>query len=59
MRVLANVAERAEEIDVARARDDLKKAEADAANQSTEADSAASSAAILHAQARVEAAAKK
>ncbi|SPE34211.1 ATP synthase epsilon chain [Candidatus Sulfopaludibacter sp. SbA6] len=58
LRVLANVAERAEEIDVQRAKDDLKKAEADAVNPSIGIDPAAAWAVILHQQARVEAAEK-
>jgi F-type H+-transporting ATPase subunit epsilon len=56
LRVLANVAERAEEIDVQRAKNDLKRAEADAVNSSIGLDPAAAWSAILHQQARVEAA---
>jgi len=59
VRVLANAADRAEEIDTGRARDELKKAESDAANPSIGIDPAAAQAAILRAQARVEAAEKK
>jgi len=59
VRVLANVAERAEDIDAARAKDELKQAEADAVNPSIGIDPAAAWGAILHAQARVDAAEKK
>jgi F-type H+-transporting ATPase subunit epsilon len=59
VRVLANVAERAEEIDVERARDDLKKAQEQVINPSLGVDPAVALDAMAWAQARVDAAAQK
>src|SRR5207253_7152381 len=59
VRVLATSAERAEEIDVERARAALKKALDEALNPNIGIDPAAAWGAILHEQARVEAAEKK
>jgi F-type H+-transporting ATPase subunit epsilon len=59
VRVLATSAERAEEIDVERARAALKKALDEALNPNIGIDPAAAWYAILHEQARVEAAEKK
>ena len=56
IRVLADVAERAEEIDVERARKALREAEAQLVNPSLGAEPAAALAAIRRAQARIEAA---
>jgi F-type H+-transporting ATPase subunit epsilon len=59
VRVLADTAERAEEIDIERARAELKRAQEESVNPSVGIDPASAAAAILHAQARVEAAEKK
>jgi len=59
VRVLANIAERAEEIDVERARDDLKKAQEQVINPSLGVDPAVALDAMAWAQARVDAAAQK
>jgi F-type H+-transporting ATPase subunit epsilon len=59
VRVLANVAERAEEIDVERARADLKKAQEEVVNPALGVDPAVSLDAMAWAQARVDAAEKK
>ncbi len=59
VRVLADVAERAEESDVERARADLKRAQNQVANPSIGVDPAVALDALLRAQARVEAAEKK
>ncbi|MBZ5726725.1 MAG: F0F1 ATP synthase subunit epsilon [Acidobacteriia bacterium] len=53
IRVLADAAERAEEIDLERARADLRRAEEQLASQAPDADPAASLAAMERAQARV------
>jgi len=59
VRVLANAAERAEEIDVERARAAMKRAEEQMINASLGVDPAVALAAIQRAQARLEAAAQK
>jgi F-type H+-transporting ATPase subunit epsilon len=59
VRVLANVAERAEEIDVQRAKDDLKRAEQQVVNPALGVDPAVALDALAWAQARVDAAAQK
>jgi F-type H+-transporting ATPase subunit epsilon len=59
VRVLANIAERAEEIDAAKARADLDKANQDAINPALGVDPAAALEALAWAQARVDAAAEK
>ena len=59
VRVLADVAERAEEIDLERARAELRRAQEEAGNPSIGIDPAKALAALLHAQARVDAAEKK
>ncbi len=59
VRVLADVAERAEEIDLERARAELRRAQEEAENPSIGIDPAKALASLLHAQARVEAAEKK
>ena len=59
LRVLANVAERAEEIDTERAKADLKRAQDQAANPLSGLEPDAALAAMADAQARVEAAEKK
>ena len=59
VRVLADLAERAEEIDVARARDDLERAEAAMASAAPDADPAVALAAFERAQARIAAAEQK
>ena len=56
VRVLANSAERAEEIDIQRAKEELRRAESDAVNPSIGIDPVAAWASIRHQQARVEAA---
>lgn len=59
VRVLANTAERAEEIDVERARKDLQRAQEQVMNASLGADPAAALDAMAAAQARIDAAEKK
>lgn len=59
VRVLANIAERAEEIDVERARDDLKTAQEQVINPALGVDPAVALDAMAWAQARVDAAAHK
>jgi F-type H+-transporting ATPase subunit epsilon len=59
VRVLADAAEKAEEIDVARARTDLEKAQQQLVNASLGVDPAVALAAVERAQARLEAAAHK
>jgi F-type H+-transporting ATPase subunit epsilon len=59
VRVLANLAERAEEIDVARAKQDLQRAQEQASRASTEAESAAANDAVALAQARIDTAEKR
>jgi F-type H+-transporting ATPase subunit epsilon len=59
VRVLADTAERAEEIDLERARAELRRAQEDVGNPSIGIDPAKALAALLHAQARVEAAEKQ
>jgi len=59
VRVLADEAERAEEIDVERARAELRKAQEQVTNPAVGVDPAAALDALLHAQARVDAAEKK
>ncbi len=59
VRVLADVAEKAEEIDLERARADLRRAQEQLTNPSVGVDPAAALDALLHAQARVEAAENK
>ncbi len=59
VRVLANVSERAEEIDVERARADLRKAEEEVGNPSLGVDPAVALDALAWAKARVETAEKK
>ena len=56
VRVLANAAERAEDIDVQRARDELKRAEEESVNPSVGVDPAVALEALAWAQARVQAA---
>ncbi|HLK65551.1 MAG TPA: ATP synthase F1 subunit epsilon [Bryobacteraceae bacterium] len=58
VRVLANMAERAEDIDVERARTELKRAEDQVANPDPNADPSVALDALALAQARVDAAAK-
>ena len=59
VRVLANDAERAEEIDVERARAELRRAQDQVINPSVGVDPAAALDALLHAQARLDAAEKR
>ena len=59
VRVLANAAERAEEIDVERAREDLKRAQEQVINPSLGVDPAVALDAMAWAQARVDAAGQK
>jgi F-type H+-transporting ATPase subunit epsilon len=59
VRVLANIAERAEEIDAAKARADLDKANQDVINPAIGVDPAVALDALAWAQARVDAAAQK
>jgi F-type H+-transporting ATPase subunit epsilon len=59
VRVLANVSERAEEIDVERARADLRRAQEEVINPAVGVDPAVSLDAMAWAQARVDAAEKK
>jgi F-type H+-transporting ATPase subunit epsilon len=59
VRVLANAAERAEEIDVERARQDLRKAQEQVVNPALGVDPAVALDAMAWAQARVDAAAQK
>jgi len=59
VRVLANSAERAEEIDVTRAQDDLKKAQEQVINPALGVDPAVALDSLAWAQARVDAAAQK
>ena len=59
VRVLANVAERAEEIDIDRARTDLKRAEEEVFNPALGADPAVALYAMAWAQARIDAAGQK
>ena len=59
VRVLANVAERAEEIDIGRARKDLQTAQEQVMNPALGVDPAAALEAVAAAQARIDAAEKK
>ncbi len=59
VRVLADAAERAEEIDLERAREELRRAQEDIGSPSIGIDPAKALAALLHAQARVDAAEKR